>query len=650
MSQSSYVYDENAETWPYFALTVLLVPLVPATVSYVASTVSRKQSDSDSPSQLEFKPYNSEALIKYKTKKSKNKVFNKKLLFIVIGWLLTAYVIFKIKTGTIIADPNAFDPYEIMGVAASATEKEIKSKYRKLSLVFHPDKLAKEMSEDDKADMETKFVRINKAYKALTDEVTRANYLKYGHPDGPQAVSHGIALPQILIEGKLSPVLVVVYVFVIGVLLPYYVGKWWSGVKSYTRQGLHVDTAATFLETLINYNPSVITKVDDVLEWISTAKEYELQHPDLLPEDIYSLLQAHINREPVKDELLKIEVIAVAPKLLMGLIDIASGFRHTEICTKAIETHRALVQAINPVNTTQQAILQLPNVERSKIDSSSPVHTLGKLFTLPKEKCAQFLGIDATSDTFKETLAVASRIPTLKVLSAEFKVPGETIIPPNSNSHISLKLLVKSPSNKGECALDESLLQDDLSMEHLRDPLKVMNEQPLLRNPTAPFFPEGEFQYENNGWVALLVLQRDNKLGEIPQKVTRLDTSNVNLSQEAYKDGRDAIVNSFKMTVLAPTPKEVGRYHFRLMLRSLVYYGVDVDIPLVMEVVDPPIEEVVEDNYGLEAPDEDSLAGAMAQLRGEKVKKVFDEEDDESDYDEDEDFSDINTDTEDEEE
>jgi translocation protein SEC63 len=27
------------------------------------------------------------------------------------------------------------------------------------------------------------------AYKALTDEVARENYKKYGHPDGPQAMS-----------------------------------------------------------------------------------------------------------------------------------------------------------------------------------------------------------------------------------------------------------------------------------------------------------------------------------------------------------------------------------------------------------------------------------------------------------------------------
>lgn len=32
---------------------------------------------------------------------------------------------------------------------------------------------------------------ISKAYAALTDEVSRQNYEKYGHPDGPQVGSNG---------------------------------------------------------------------------------------------------------------------------------------------------------------------------------------------------------------------------------------------------------------------------------------------------------------------------------------------------------------------------------------------------------------------------------------------------------------------------
>lgn len=33
------------------------------------------------------------------------------------------------------------------------------------------------------------LVHAAQAYKALTDEVSKENYKKYGHPDGPQAMS-----------------------------------------------------------------------------------------------------------------------------------------------------------------------------------------------------------------------------------------------------------------------------------------------------------------------------------------------------------------------------------------------------------------------------------------------------------------------------
>ena len=61
---------------------------------------------------------------------------------------------------------------------------------RKLSLVYHPDK-----NPDPKA---TEYFAeyITKAYQALTDETARANYEKFGHPDGQQATDVGIALPE----------------------------------------------------------------------------------------------------------------------------------------------------------------------------------------------------------------------------------------------------------------------------------------------------------------------------------------------------------------------------------------------------------------------------------------------------------------------
>ncbi len=54
-----------------------------------------------------------------------------------------------------------------------------------LPLQYHPDK-----NPDPKAHHYF-ATYVAKAYKALTDEVSRENYKKYGHPDGPQAMTGG---------------------------------------------------------------------------------------------------------------------------------------------------------------------------------------------------------------------------------------------------------------------------------------------------------------------------------------------------------------------------------------------------------------------------------------------------------------------------
>lgn len=66
------------------------------------------------------------------------------------------------------------DYYDILGVAKTASEQEIKSAYRKLARKYHPD-----VNQGDKA-AESRFKEINEAYEVLSDKEKRSKYDRFG--------------------------------------------------------------------------------------------------------------------------------------------------------------------------------------------------------------------------------------------------------------------------------------------------------------------------------------------------------------------------------------------------------------------------------------------------------------------------------------
>ena len=67
------------------------------------------------------------------------------------------------------------DYYEILGVAKTATDAEIKAAYRKLAIQHHPDKNPDDHTAEDK------FKEAAEAYSVLSDSTKRASYDRFGH-------------------------------------------------------------------------------------------------------------------------------------------------------------------------------------------------------------------------------------------------------------------------------------------------------------------------------------------------------------------------------------------------------------------------------------------------------------------------------------
>ncbi|ODV79964.1 translocation protein [Suhomyces tanzawaensis NRRL Y-17324] len=657
---SEYTYDEEGETWPFFLLAVLSFILVPVTVKYLYNLRSTSDAKSENASikgaiSQEVAVENAAQINSFQAQKKSSKIFNWSLLFIVVGWSAFVYVALNLVKEADLQ--GAFDPYTILDVSQFASERDIKSKYRKLSLKFHPDKLPKDLTDAAKQEMEAAFIRINLAYKSLTDEVTRNNFLKYGHPDGPQDVSHGIALPKFLVEGKYSSLMIVVYFLLIGVLLPTIVGTWWGNVKSYTKRGLHIETAGLFTRRLTNRDPTKIYTVYDLLDLICLSNEVRTTFKHLDYNQVRDLIARHLNRnfEYVKTnpslEAEKVKIVAMLPKLIEGLIEIAVVFRQADIVVTACDLQKSIIQAVKPEGKYQE-LLQLPYVDRKAVEKSG-VKKLGKLFAVSKEEAGKILGIEDKTK-LEAALSVAASIGSLRVLESEFKVPGEDVVTPASNAHISLKFLVKSPKLKSCPEIDESRLKDEETLDYMRNPASINEKQPVLPYSYSPFFPSNV----RNSWTAFLLSQKDAKLveGTTSYKLENVDLSNLALDQETWKKGEDVTIGTFKINLAVPTPQNIGIYHFRLILKNNAYFGCDVDIPVELEVKTPPSlmslkkKEVDsdDDESDISDPEEDTLAGALAALRGQSTQPSKIEEQDDDVSDNESVFTDINTDTEDE--
>ncbi|OAA54490.1 and tpr domain containing protein [Niveomyces insectorum RCEF 264] len=83
------------------------------------------------------------------------------------------------------------DYYKVLGVSRDADERQIKTAYRRLTKVHHPDKAASQGL--TKEDAEKKMAQINEAYEVLSDPELRARFDQGDDPmaNGQQDPSHG---------------------------------------------------------------------------------------------------------------------------------------------------------------------------------------------------------------------------------------------------------------------------------------------------------------------------------------------------------------------------------------------------------------------------------------------------------------------------
>lgn len=157
-----------------------------------------------------------------------------------------------------------FDPFEILSIDAAAELAVIKTAYRTLSKIHHP----------DKGGDTAIFQKINLAYKALSDADSRHNWETYGHPDGPQTQTLSFALPHWLLhpEGNVAIVLLMMYLgmfFAIVVYMVKFVTKTEEDITKAQFDNSVAQSDLAYLATHLRPDSSHV----DVLYFIATAPE-----------------------------------------------------------------------------------------------------------------------------------------------------------------------------------------------------------------------------------------------------------------------------------------------------------------------------------------------------------------------------------------
>ncbi|KAF8951104.1 secretory subunit [Entomortierella lignicola] len=623
---AKYTFDENGDTFNFFVLTTLGIILIPATyltffkrtavaarkIACPCDACRRKSSSAPAP--------------------RTSTGFGKKAILILLGWALFAFVTYQAYV-TPSPEVNKWNPFDILGIADNATPKQIKSAYRGLSKIWHPDKVKSELREEADA----KMAEINKAYETLTDDETRENWEKYGHPDGSRSsMTMSIALPPWLVEAHNNFWVLSAYGIVCGLMLPYFIGKWWYRSGNYTKDKIRTKSMGLFFKKLKETtNPKEIVEIlalsdefkEEIVARPSDAAaleklgvevnkaleskngerfEYTAKNTEPAPLKVLTLLYAHTLNVPVEDKDLAQDQVDIASKalhLINGMILITTARQWLSVSLFLMDMSQILVQGLYFNDSPLQ---QLPfiNIDAVKaLKGKNQITSISQFVDLDREDRVALIKDGSTPDQIDQVITVAKQYPQLKVIKAFFKVAGDNIITPGSLCTFILKVRAVIPGepNDEETAKPakddvDALFEGDVDSEEDEDGNIKPRKQPKTTAPAvhAPYFPGDKKPF----WWIVLGDHKNNRIVVAPTKVT------------------DITSTPRTIRIQFQSPPRPGQYSFNLFIKSDSMLGSDIlqDMNLtVLDASELPPEPEIDDE--ISEPDEDSIAGQMALLK-----------------------------------
>eukprot|EP00411_Alexandrium_monilatum_P080051 CAMPEP_0175621266 /NCGR_PEP_ID=MMETSP0096-20121207/68337_1 /TAXON_ID=311494 /ORGANISM="Alexandrium monilatum, Strain CCMP3105" /LENGTH=659 /DNA_ID=CAMNT_0016926511 /DNA_START=77 /DNA_END=2052 /DNA_ORIENTATION=+ len=506
-------YDDTA--FYYFACSVMVCIVVPWTFSVIYNLLfpGKAQVDKDFPSRSR----QGSSFRQCQTSEMKDKVdgARKEARACSSGsacwWLLKVLVLAGIWIGLYCVvlqlgqekEIKKFDPFDILEVSPSADAKDIKKAYRKLSLIYHPDK-----NPDDPL-AASRFIQITKAYNALTDETAKKNYEKYGNPDGPQTTKVGIGLPRFLLQKENHLMILCSFFFMLLFVVPMTFICYYQRTKNFAANGVMIDTLQ-FLGYYINEStrlkagPELLAASAESRAMVIRPMDHEhiqklggqvVEHkrrsftlPVVMKNQF--LVWAHMQRRHSLmtpemrndcDELLKHSM-----KITQAMIEIACMREWFATAQAMLDFRRCLVQALD-VKSSQ--LLQVPHFQEENVERCRAA----KVTTL-----AEFLETDA-----EQRKSMLRLMPNqLADVEAFCQYVGEIELKANIEVEDESEIVV------GDVAT--------VTVQMLR---KLIGENEAIGPTHAPLFPEPKFE---EWWFFLVAPSDKEKDKEKATSATRI--------------------------------------------------------------------------------------------------------------------------------
>jgi len=491
------------------------------------------------------------------------------------------------------------------------------------------------------------FVELTKAYKALTDEEIRNNYVQYGHPDGKQSFSIGIALPKFIITEGNGKYVLLVYGVLLGVLLPYLVGTWWYGTQRMSKEKVLIESANNLFREYEEgiTEGGIISAVSTGVEFQQTLKGEKAEsglgklESRILAEGeattfagglsvkdrtkledldggvrrkVLGLLWAYLGRVELDDPALnqsKIEVVPIAYALNSAFTAISLAFGTTAPILSSYLTSQNLIQAVPP---GASPLLQLPHFNPTVVKAvegiDSKTHlTLQQYMGLPeayRRKITVGKGL-LTESQYQTAMAVAKQLPRLQVEKAFFKVTGEKFITSGSLVSLVVKGRFIPPGSSNVSEVNELDLEDvdpdedDLDAILGRKKKAVKGQKPTEDKPVQPplaFAPYFARDYSPR-WHVFLTDSKQGKIAVPPFTFTTFD-------KPIYNESGKPTFNMQTLKAQFQAPPQAGHYTFVMHLICDSYVGFDtkMEVTLVVEEASKAAEIEAEDD--ISEPDE----------------------------------------------